>query len=109
MKKCLTFWSAVALLVASAACTKSSNPATPSTPSTTEAAASVTDAKLGITITTPQLISPAVNATPRFADQPLTLTIKNAASSGSSAITYTFQVASDASFTTIVVSKDVAE
>src|SRR5262249_31905548 len=67
-------------------------------------------AKSGITLTTPAAVSPANNAQVRFADQPVTLTIRNAATTGSTALTYTFQVASDAGFASIVSAKEnVAE
>src|SRR5438477_4101822 len=108
MKKCLSVC-ALALLVAAAACTKSS-PSRPSDVATDQPAASVTDAKSGITLTTPVAASPNANAQIRFADQPVTLTIRNAASTGSTALTYTFQVASDAAFASVVSTKDnVAE
>jgi hypothetical protein len=68
------------------------------------------DAKAGLTITAPQLVTPADGQRFRFGDQALTLTVKNAAATGSSTLTYTFQVASDAAFGSIVYSKDgVAE
>jgi hypothetical protein len=110
MKKCLTVSSAFVLIVLAAACTKSS----PSRPSDIApdgpGGGSVTDAKSGITLTSPTAVSPANNAQVRFAEQPVTLTIRNAASTGSTPLTYTFQVASDAGFATVVSSRDnVAE
>src|SRR5262245_33728842 len=108
MKKCLCVC-ALAFLVAATACTKSS-PSRPSEVAADQPASSVTDAKLGITLTTPVAASPNANAQIRFADQPVTLTIRNAATTGSTALTYTFQVASDAGFGAIVSTKDnVAE
>jgi hypothetical protein len=107
--KILSVWSALALLVVSTACQKSS-PARPSDAETTAQVTSVVDAKSGITLTTPQLATPTAGQRLRFAEQPLTLTVKNAASSGSTALTYSFQVASDAAFASVVYSKDgVAE
>ncbi len=41
-----------------------------------------------------------------YAQQPITLTAKNAVTTGSGALTYTFEVASDAAFTTKVAVKD---
>jgi hypothetical protein len=110
MKKCLSFWSACALLVVTTACTKSS-PARPSETGAAPAGEAVTSATVnGITLTTPTLVTPTAGQRLRFAEQPLTLTIKNAVSSGSGALTYTIQVASDANFTQIAYSKDgVAE
>ena len=100
---------ALAIAVAAAACQKSS----PTRPSDTAADVStpvVADAKAGITITAPQLVTPADGQRFRFTDQQLTLTIKNAAATGSAAVTYTFQVATDAAFGSVVFTKDgVAE
>src|SRR5919197_501320 len=100
---------ALAIAVAAAACQKSS----PTRPSDTAADVStpvVADAKAGISITAPQLVTPADGQRFRFTDQQLTLTIKNAAATGSSTLTYAFQVASDVAFGSIVYSKDgVAE
>ena len=110
MKKCLSFWSACAILVVTTACTKSS-PARPTESGAAPAGEAVTSATVnGITLTTPQLVAPTAGQRFRFADQPLTLTAKNAASTGSTPLTYTFQVANDANFTSIAYSKDgVAE
>jgi hypothetical protein len=66
----------------------------------------ITDATTGITVTSPQAISPAVNQQFRFAEQPLTLKIKNAVQTGTSPATYVFEVASDENFATLVYSKD---
>lgn len=105
MKKCLSVWSAFALVALATACTKSS-PSRPTAVAEETVASSVTDAKLGITLTTPTAVSPANNAQVRFAEQPVTLTIRNAATTGSTALTYTFQVASDAAFGSVVFSRD---
>ena len=106
MKKCLCFWT-VALVITSA-CTKSSSPARPSSVADTEEApSSVTDAKTGVSLTTPVSLLPAANATIRFAEQPVTLTVRNAVSSAASnSLTYTFQVASDGAFASIVATKE---
>src|SRR5262249_52023264 len=110
MKKCLSLWSALALIATVSACTNSS-PARPTTVADADGATSaVTDAKTGVTLTTPALITPASNASIKFAEQPLTLTVRNGVSTGSTARTYTFQVASDGAFASIVATKDnVAE
>jgi hypothetical protein len=105
MKKSLFVWSALALLVIATACTKSS-PSRPSDLSSTASTGAVTDASTGITITTPVMVSPTVNQQFKFADQPLTLTVKNAAQTGSSPLTYSFEVATDAAFANKVYSKD---
>lgn len=107
--KSLSIYTALALAVAAAACTKTS-PTRPTDTASVASTESVTDAKAGITITTPVLVSPTDGERFRYAEQPLTLTIRNAASTGSSGTTYLFQVASDAGFASIVYSKDgVAE
>jgi hypothetical protein len=107
--KFLPVWSALALLVVSIACQKSS-PSRPSDVAAAPPSGAVVDAKTGITLTTPQLVTPTAGQRFRFAEQPLTLTVKNAASTGSAALTYGFQVASDSAFANVVFSKDgVAE
>ena len=95
---------AVVVALGAAACTKSS-PARPTDGSANGTTASVTDASTGITITTPTLASPVDGAKFKYTDQPLTLTINNAAATGGT-ITYSFQVASDSAFGTVVFSKD---
>src|SRR5437588_12770767 len=101
MRKYLAVMSVLAL--SAAACTKSA----PLSPSTAGGApVSTADAKAGVTVTTPALVSPAANAQIAFAQQPITLTIKNAVATGSSALTYTFQVATDSGFTKIAYSKE---
>jgi hypothetical protein len=100
---------ACALAVAAAACEKNS-PATPSNVDTTTAAATVVDATTGVTLTVPTPVSPTSNQQIKFADQPVTLTVKNAVSTGKAALTYTFEVATDGAFANKVYSKDgVAE
>src|SRR5256885_1693778 len=104
MKKSVCAWSAFALLIVAAACEKAS-PSKPSDLTANGSGGSVTDASSGITITTPSLVSPTVNQQFKFSDQPLTLTVKNAAQTGSVATTYTFEVATDAGFASKVYSK----
>jgi hypothetical protein len=96
---------ALALVATAAACQKSS----PTRPSDTVSAAqnsAVTDAVTGITLTTPGLSTPADGTRFKFSEQPLTLTVKNAATTGKSALTYTFQVATDSAFASIIYSRD---
>jgi len=66
----------------------------------------VTDARTGVTLTTPQPLSPTNGQQLKFADQPLTLTFKNGVTTGSTALTYSVQVANDAGFASIAYSKD---
>src|SRR5579872_5037936 len=97
--KYLNLFCTLALAVAATACDQS-NPANPttapsSTPSTAAAAppASFTDSKTGITLIAPTLLTPTDGQQFKFADQPLTLTIKNGVTTGTSPLTYLFQVA----------------
>ena len=89
---------ALAILAAAVACTKTS----PTRPSDVEnaspAAASVTDARTGATIVAARPLSPAANASFKWTEQPFTLTITNGVTTGSSLLTYTFEVARDAGF-----------
>src|SRR3954467_693278 len=96
-QKSLLIWSALALLVATTACTKAS-PTRPSDGSASGQTASVTDAVTGVTLTTPSLVTPTVNQLFKNVEQPITLTIKNAVTSGTTALTYTFEVATDVAF-----------
>src|SRR5712691_4229104 len=95
LKVCAT----LALLVAAVACGKS-NPANPTTLATgpqnavvASPPAAFTDLKTGITVTAPTLVTPNDGQQFKFAEQPLTLTIKNAVTTGTTPLTYTFQVA----------------
>ncbi|MDR1988673.1 MAG: hypothetical protein LBQ09_00410 [Acidobacteriaceae bacterium] len=106
MKKCFSLVGALTLLVVATACSNKN----PSSPSTAAQATSTSDTKTGVTIVTPLPVSPATNAQVKFGDQPLALTVKNGATSGKAALTYSFQVATDVDFASIVYSKDgVAE
>src|SRR5437660_10879981 len=94
-------FAAVAL---SAACSSSS----PSQPS--DAVAAPPGQNATASIAAPRPVTPANNAAVRNADQPLTLTAANAVTTSSSAVTYTFEVASDAAFANRVQTwNDVAE
>jgi len=109
MKKCLSLVNALVLLAVASACTNSS-PTRPANTGTSEQATSINDAKTGITLITPLPITPTANARFKYADQPLTLTVKNGVTTGSTALTYSFQVATDPGFAQIAYSKDgVAE
>jgi hypothetical protein len=109
MTKCLSVWCALALTIIAAGCTKSS-PARPSNSSEAESGASVSDAATGVTMTSPQLVTPIPAMRYKFSDQQLTLTVKNAVTTGQTALTYGFQVANDAAFASIAYAKDgVAE
>jgi hypothetical protein len=104
-QKSLCLWSALALLIATTACTKAS-PTRPSEGTASGQTASVTDAVTGVTLTTPLLVTPAVNQQLKNVEQPITLTVKNAVTSGTTPLTYSFEVATDAAFAAKVYTKD---
>src|SRR2546428_4001646 len=64
----------------------------------TDSTASTSGQNSTASIVAPRPVSPANNAAVRFGDQPLTLVAQNAIATGSAAVTYTFEVASDAAF-----------
>ena len=103
--KSFGIWSALALLLGATACTKAS-PTRPSDESASGLTASVTDAVTGVTLTTPQLTTPTLNQQFKNVDQPITLTIRNAVTTGATALTYAFEVATDAGFANKVYSKE---
>jgi len=97
-------WLMLAASAAAAGCTSSN----PSQPSATAPAATVANSTASIAA--PRPLSPANNAQIRNADQPVTLTALNAITTATSAVTYTFEVASDTAFTSRVQTWDtVAE
>jgi hypothetical protein len=96
---------ALAMFVVAVGCEKQA-PTTPSSTSTVSIeTASVTDAKSGITLTSPAAVSPADGQQVRFTDQPIKLVVNKATTTGTAALTYTFEVASDAAFANLVTSK----
>lgn len=98
--------SAVALVVAATACEKKS-PVTPSPGDTAPAGqASTVDAKTGISVTAPVPASPAAGTQFKFQNQPVTIAVSNGVSTGSTASTYLFEVATDAGFANKVLTKD---
>ena len=104
--KALSVLSVMALAVITTACEKSS----PSRPSDVQAASasaeSVTDARTGVTMVAAQPVSPAANAQITYASQPITMTVTNGVTTGTTALTYAFEVASDTGFSNRVYSKD---
>jgi hypothetical protein len=101
--------SALALILGAAACEKKS-PSSPSDLTANSATTSVTNATTGITLTSPVPLSPANNQQFKNVEQPVTLTVKNGVSTGTTPLTYTFEVATDAAFGNRVYTKDgVAE
>jgi len=108
--KSLGMCSVLALTLAAVACEKKS-PASPSSDlNASSQPTSVTDATTGITLTAPTAVTPNPNQQLRNVEQPVTLTVRNAVSTGTTALTYTFEVASDANFANRVYTKEnVAE
>jgi hypothetical protein len=102
-----------ALVLGAALVTTACQKASPTRPTdigeASATAESVTDARTGATIIAGRPLAPANGAQLRWSDQPFTLQVRNGVTTGSSAITYTFQVASDAAFTRIVVTRDVGQ
>ena len=101
----IRLWSALALLLVATACTKAS-PTRPSEGTASGQTTSVTDAVTGVTLTSPTAVTPTANQQFRNAEQPITLTVKNAVTSGTTPLTYTFEVATDAAFASKVYTKD---
>ena len=101
--------SALALTLTAVACEKNA-PASPSDLNASTQTTSVTDAVTGITLTSPTALTPTNNQQFKNVEQPVTLTVKNAVTTGTTALTYTFEVATDANFGNRVYTKDnVAE
>lgn len=69
-------------------------------------AESATDARTGATIIAGRPDFPANGAQIRWAEQPVALRILNGVTTGSSPITYTFQVATDAAFSRVVQTQE---
>ncbi len=87
---------ALCLFAAAAVASGCASPS-PSQP-TDSAAATATGQSSTASIVAPRPLAPANNATVRNADQPLTLVAQNAIVTGGAAVTYAFEVASDAAF-----------
>lgn len=92
------FICSIAALTIAAAAGCSSSPSSPSTSGLTSS------------VTVPMPAQPAANAAMRFGDQPVTLAVQNAAVTSANGTVYTFEVATDAAFSSKVQTKDnVAE
>ena len=104
-QKCLSAFIAVAAVSIMSACTESS-PTRPTETAASEQVSSILDAKSGVTLVSPQLLSPVPGHRLKFTEQPVTLTVKNGVTTGSTPLTYTFQVATDAGFASMVFSRD---
>jgi len=97
--------SALLATLAAAACEKS--PSSPSNDLNASAQpASVTNASTGITLTAPVPVTPNNNQQIRNVEQPVTLVVRNGVTTGTTPLTYTFEVASDAAFANKAYTKD---
>src|SRR5262245_38025808 len=87
----------VAALVGSA-CTssKSANPTSPT----------VAGPLPGVEITAPRPVSPTGGSRVAMDQQPVTLTVENAATNGPRTLSYTFEIAADAAFSSLVFSRE---
>src|SRR5262252_2091359 len=91
----------IAVIFFAAGCSNSSSPTSP-----TATAAATTDASLTASVTAPRPLTPANGSTIANLAQPVTLTVQNAVVTKSGGTTYTFEVASDAAFSSKVQTKD---
>ena len=88
-----------AVCLVAAACSRSSSPTQPT------ATAAAADASATASVTVPRLLLPAAGASIRNVDQPVTLVIANAVLTQSAVATYTFEVSTDAGFSSKAYSK----
>lgn len=86
----------IALGLAGCAVEKSENPLTPT----------VAGPIPGVGISAPSTVEPAYGSKIPVTSQPISLTVVNASSNGVRPLSYLFQVATDASFTSLVFSRD---
>lgn len=105
-QKFLCVWTALALVAVATACEKKM-PTSPSTATdtSTQQAESITVSATGITLTSPIPVSPNDGQQFKFSDQPLKLVVGSAVTTGKTALTYVFEVATDGGFGSIVYSK----
>src|SRR6478752_10560603 len=118
MKQIAIVMSTVVLIAASVACSTPANPSATKAGSTAAASAAsqaaseadsagrvVTDALSGVSMTAPAPLTPTDGQAFKYAEQPLTLVVKNATTTGATP-TYTFQVAGDAAFGSLVFNQE---
>src|SRR4051812_1564035 len=119
MKQTAIVVSTAVLIAASVACSTPANPSAAKAGSTAaassaaaqaaseEAAAGrvVTDALSGVSLTAPAPSTPTEGQAFKYAEQPVTLVVKNAVTTGATP-TYTFQVAGDAAFGSLVFNQE---
>lgn len=97
-KSVLACYLVVGAALSQAGCdsTKSSNPLSPT----------VAGPIPGVEITAPKLLLPSAGQRIPTAEQPVTLTLENSATNGQRPLSYVFEVAADAGFTTKVFSRE---
>lgn len=98
-------FSTVALCVMSLACEKASPTRPTAVDSVSLDAESLTDARTGTTLIAARPQAPANGAEIRHLDQPITVSVRNGITTGSSALSYTFEVARDAGFSDVVFTR----
>jgi hypothetical protein len=97
MRSTIRLLSCGLLLLGAAAC-QTSKSSTPTAPT-------VAGPIAGVTISAPSLLQPAQGFKFKESEQPIQLVIQNATTNGERALSYTFEVATDAGFTTKVFSR----
>ena len=96
----------VALLCGLAVGCQKTSPTRPSGVDTASvSAASVTDARTGVTIIAARPVSPANNAPIPWSQQPITVSVTNGVTSNSSPLTYTIDVSTDPAFARVDYTK----
>src|SRR4051794_27626774 len=96
---------AAVLCLAAIACQKSSPSPTSPTGSSSATAASTTDARTGVTVIAAKPAAPASAVSIAWAQQPITLTVTNGITTGTSPLTYTFEVGTEPSLGTATITK----
>ena len=97
MNRFITGLAAIVAACSVSACAveKSSNPLSPS----------VAGPIPGVNVTAPTPVAPAVGARIAVGDQPITLTVQNASTNGVRPLSYVFEVALDAGFTNVLLTR----
>ncbi len=90
-----TLWLWPVLLLAGCEQAKSANPTSPS----------IAGPIAGVTISAPKLLQPAAGSQLSFEQQPITLMVANATSTGIRPLTYVFQISTDSGFGTTLFSQ----
>src|SRR4051812_35551977 len=97
-QKALFSLSAIIVAALTVGCEKASPTRPTGVDATSSKVESMTDARTGATLIPAQPVTPPPNAQIAYANQPITLTVTNGTTTGSSPLVYTFEVANDAGF-----------